>query len=163
AGMPLARMVDSRLSIDLEMFSRGGIAVLDAIEAQGYDTLHRRPSISKARQASLLGSSLLAHLGARVFGGGPQPVVAGGQSDEAAGRRRPAPDVEASYEACHNIARAARSNFYYAFYLLPREKRDGLAALYAFMRLVDDVADEGDDLASKQRGLAKWRAEFDEA
>src|SRR5436189_257923 len=32
-GYPLAKMVDGRLSIDLEMFSRGGIAVLDAIEA----------------------------------------------------------------------------------------------------------------------------------
>jgi 15-cis-phytoene synthase len=31
------------------------------------------------------------------------------------------------------------------------------------MRLVDDVADEGDDLAAKQRGLAKWRAALDEA
>jgi len=50
--------------------------------------------------------------------------------------------VAQSYENCHQIARAARSNFYYAFYLLPKFKRDGLAALYAFMRLVDDVADD---------------------
>jgi len=28
--------------VDLEMFSRGGLAVLDSIEAMGYDTLHRR-------------------------------------------------------------------------------------------------------------------------
>jgi len=68
-----------------------------------------------------------------------------------------------SYEACHAIARAARSNFYHAFFLLPKPKRDGLAALYAFMRLVDDVADEGADLAAKQRGLAKWRAALDQA
>jgi phytoene synthase len=46
---------------------------------------------------------------------------------------------------------------------LPRKRRDGLAALYAFMRLVDDVADEGDDIAAKQRGLAKWRAALDDA
>jgi phytoene synthase len=38
-----------------------------------------------------------------------------------------------------------------------------LAALYAFMRLVDDVADKGQNLPDKQRGLAKWRAELDEA
>src|SRR5438552_14294169 len=67
-----------------------------------------------------------------------------------------------SYEACHAIARAARSNFYHAFFLLPKPKRDGLAALYAFMRLVDDVAYEGVDLAAKQRGLAKWRAALDQ-
>jgi phytoene synthase len=71
--------------------------------------------------------------------------------------------VAASYAECHRIARAARSNFYYAFYLLPKPKRDGLAALYAFMRLVDDVADIGETLETTQRGLAKWRAVFDEA
>src|SRR5580765_3086358 len=54
-GMPLLGMVDGRLGVDLEMFSRGGLAVLDAIESQGYDTLHQRPSISKGKQARLLG------------------------------------------------------------------------------------------------------------
>ncbi|HEY6946838.1 MAG TPA: squalene synthase HpnC, partial [Candidatus Acidoferrum sp.] len=48
-GLPLASMVDSRLSVDLEMFSRGGVAVLDAIEAMGYDTLHKRPAISRLK------------------------------------------------------------------------------------------------------------------
>src|SRR5260370_33282988 len=42
-GQPLAKMVDGRLSVDLEMFTRGGVAVLDAIETMGYDTLHHRP------------------------------------------------------------------------------------------------------------------------
>jgi phytoene synthase len=46
---------------------------------------------------------------------------------------------------------------------LPKPKRDGLAALYAFMRLVDDVSDEEQGLLAKQRGLAKWRAALDEA
>jgi phytoene synthase len=68
-----------------------------------------------------------------------------------------------SYCECHSVARAAASNFYYAFYLLPSAKRDALAALYAFMRLVDDVADEPGDVASKQRGLARWRAALDAA
>src|SRR3989442_10989851 len=68
-----------------------------------------------------------------------------------------------SYEECHRIARASHSNFYYAFYLLPKAKRDGLAALYSFMRLVDDVADEGTDLARNQPGLAKLHAAPDEA
>ena len=47
--------------------------------------------------------------------------------------------------------------------MLPQAKRDALCALYAFMRLVDDVSDTAEDLRSKQRGLAKWRAAFDEA
>ncbi|HEY2459586.1 MAG TPA: squalene synthase HpnC [Candidatus Acidoferrum sp.] len=150
-GLPLAKMVDGRLSVDLEMFSRGGIAVLDAIESSGYDTLHHRPSVSKGKQVRLLGRALVTQLVAKDTKV-TSPATLGA-----------VPSVANSYEECHRIAKAARSNFYYAFYLLPKTKRDGLAALYAFMRLVDDVADEGDDLAKKQRGLAKWRAALDEA
>src|SRR5215475_5332923 len=162
-GMPLAKMVDSRLSIDLEMFSRGGLAVLDAIESQGYDTLHERPSISKAKQARLLGRSLVAHLANKVRSGSDEQTAAKRPTANVTHSAQPLSDVAQSYEACHNVARNARSNFYYAFYLLPKPKRDGLAALYAFMRLVDDVADDGDDLGAKRRRLAKWRAALDHA
>ena len=150
-GKPLATLVDSRLSIDLDMFSRGGLAVLDAIEAAGYDTLHNRPSIGKGKQVRLLGRALVTHLVAK-------------DAKPADNAQEQSADVVArSYEACHRVARASHSNFYYAFFLLPRKRRDGLSALYAFMRLVDDVADERHDLAAKQRGLAKWRAALDEA
>ncbi|MDE3198290.1 MAG: squalene synthase HpnC [Acidobacteriota bacterium] len=53
-GLPLARMVDKRLSIDLELFSRGGMRVLEKIEQQGYDVLSRRPKISKTERVGLL-------------------------------------------------------------------------------------------------------------
>jgi squalene synthase HpnC/squalene synthase HpnD len=161
-GRPLSGTVDGRLAIDLEMFSRGGIAVLDAIEASGYNTLDHRPRVSKAKQAKLLAGTLLAHLGrtlvgsrpsepARVTTGTPEPPHA----DPAALAR--------SYEECHRVARAAHSNFVYAFLLLPKPKRDALTALYAFNRLVDDVSDEGTDLAAKKRGLARWRTAIDRA
>ena len=161
-GMPLSKMVDGRLSMDIEMFSRGGLAVLDAIEAMGYDTLHNRPSISKARQAGLLGRALVTHLVNRGSGSkesAPSRTAVGAQH---AGTQLSA-NLSESYTACHAIARASRSNFYAAFFMLPDAKRDAFAALYAFMRLVDDVADEGGDLAAKQRGLAKWRAALDQA
>src|SRR5258708_5047478 len=61
-GQPLAKMVVGRLSVDLEMFTRGGLAVLNAIEAMGCDTLHHRPTVSKGRQALLFGRSLLTYL-----------------------------------------------------------------------------------------------------
>src|SRR5882724_6238371 len=54
-GYPLAQRVEGKLRVDLEMFSRGGLAVLEAIEKSGYDTLQHRPSVSKAKQARLLG------------------------------------------------------------------------------------------------------------
>src|SRR5580658_9359060 len=61
-GMPLARCVDSGLRVDIEMFSRGGLAVLDAIEAIGYNTLERRPSIAKSKQVWLLLHALALRL-----------------------------------------------------------------------------------------------------
>ena len=161
-GRPLSKIVDGRLSVDLEMFSRGGLAVLDAIEAMGYDTLHHRPAVSKLKQAGLLGRALVAHLAGSNPGSNQRE-----SAPAVVGARLAAPDgqlnLAESYEECHRVARASRSNFYYAFFLLPKPKRDGLAALYAFMRLVDDVADEGVDLTVKQRGLAKWRAALDGA
>jgi len=57
-GLPLNRMVNRRLSIDLELFSRGGMRILDKIEQQGYDVLSRRPKISKIERISLLLSTL---------------------------------------------------------------------------------------------------------
>ena len=150
-GEPLAKMVDARLSVDLEMFNRGGLAVLDAIEATGYDTLHRRPSVSKRKQVSLLGRALVA----RAMSKKSQT-----QAPDLPGK---ALSLSDSHEECQRIVKAAHSNFHYAFFLLPKPKRDALAALYAFMRLVDDVADEGGNIVAKQRGLMKWRAAFDGA
>ncbi len=40
-GLPLVGMVDRRLALDLDLFSRGGLRVLDKIERQGYDVLAR--------------------------------------------------------------------------------------------------------------------------
>jgi squalene synthase HpnC len=53
-GLPLARRVNRRLAVDLELFSRGGLRILDKIERQGYDVFSRRPSISKLERVNLL-------------------------------------------------------------------------------------------------------------
>lgn len=57
-GLPLARMVNRRLSLDLDLFSRGGLKVLEKIERQDYDVLATRPAISKTERARLLVGSL---------------------------------------------------------------------------------------------------------
>jgi squalene synthase HpnC len=159
-GKPLSRMVSGKLSVDLAMFNRGGLAVLDAIESIGYDTLNRRPEVSKGKQVRLLGRSILAHM----WRSAPTPITQAHRPQiDMAARRDPMLDVVASYEECHRIAREAHSSFYPAFFLLPKPKRDGIVALYAFMRCIDDVSDEGSDLARKHRGLARWRAALDEA
>jgi phytoene/squalene synthetase len=53
-GLPLAGQVDRRLSIDLELFSRGGLKILDKIEQQDCNVLRSRPSISKVERVGLL-------------------------------------------------------------------------------------------------------------
>jgi len=57
-GLPLSGMVDRRLAIDLDLFSRGGMRVLEKIEQQGYDVLRARPAISKVERVGLLLGSL---------------------------------------------------------------------------------------------------------
>ena len=46
--------VDRRLSIDLELFSRGGLKILEKIEQQDYNVLRARPKISKVERVGLL-------------------------------------------------------------------------------------------------------------
>ncbi len=58
SGLPLIGMVDRELAVDLDLFSRGGLEILRAIEAQDYDVLRERPSISKGRKAGLLTRAL---------------------------------------------------------------------------------------------------------
>ncbi len=53
-GLPLATMLNRRLAVDIELFSRGGMRILDKIERQDYDVLARRPAISKVERAGLL-------------------------------------------------------------------------------------------------------------
>jgi phytoene/squalene synthetase len=65
-GLPLARMVNRRLGVDLDLFSQGGLRVLEKIEAQDYDVLARRPAISKLERVGLLLGALARQLFARA-------------------------------------------------------------------------------------------------
>jgi squalene synthase HpnC len=53
-GLPLVKMVNRELAVDLELFSRGGQEILNAIERQGFDVLRARPEISKSRKLMLV-------------------------------------------------------------------------------------------------------------
>lgn len=68
--------------------------------------------------------------------------------------------LDADYARCAEITRRSSSNFYYAFMLLPIERRRALHAVYAFCRFIDDIADDEapGDAASM---LARWREELD--
>jgi squalene synthase HpnC len=57
-GLPLIDRVPGRLRGSLALFSRGGLAILAKIEEQGFDTLSRRPTLSKRDKAGLAISTL---------------------------------------------------------------------------------------------------------
>jgi 15-cis-phytoene synthase len=52
------------------------------------------------------------------------------------------PQLVMAYSVCKGITRTSAKNFYYAFLVLPRRKRQALCAVYAFMRRCDDIADD---------------------
>src|SRR5438270_8573398 len=68
-----------------------------------------------------------------------------------------------SFTYCRDITRRASSSFPLAFRLLPPAKRRAMDALYAFMRVTDDLADEPGPAAAKRAALADWRAALLEA
>ena len=58
AGLPLSGTVDRRLALDIDLFSRGGMRILEKIEERDYDVLQARPAISKMERMWLLLRSL---------------------------------------------------------------------------------------------------------
>lgn len=57
-GLPLVGMVDRRLALDIDLFHRGGMRILEKIERRDYNVLAARPSISKIERAGLLLAAL---------------------------------------------------------------------------------------------------------
>jgi 15-cis-phytoene synthase len=62
-----------------------------------------------------------------------------------------------SYRYCEEVARREAANFYPAFLLLPATQRRSMCALYAFMRIADDLSDEPMPVPNKRARLATWR------
>jgi squalene synthase HpnC len=58
-GLPLAGMVNGTLALDLDLFSRGGMRVLEHIRARGFDVLSGRPAISRTERIALLAQALV--------------------------------------------------------------------------------------------------------
>jgi len=63
-GLPLVGKVDRELAIDLDLFTRGGLEILNAIEKQRYAVLGNRPAISKSRKLALVAHAAMA----KIFG-----------------------------------------------------------------------------------------------
>jgi squalene synthase HpnC len=61
-GQRITKLVDRDLAATLELFVNGGLAILDAITAEGYDTLRSRPVVTKLAKLRLLGGALIGKL-----------------------------------------------------------------------------------------------------
>jgi phytoene synthase len=70
---------------------------------------------------------------------------------------RPAVSLAESYAFCRRLTKQQAANFYYGMKLLPEPKRSAMYALYAYMRLVDDIADDD----AHVRTLEQRRSDLD--
>jgi len=71
------------------------------------------------------------------------------------------PDDAALRESIRQRVEAAGTSFYWAMRLLPQDRRNGMYAVYAFCREVDDIADDTTSPEHKKAALAAWHAEID--
>ena len=68
--------------------------------------------------------------------------------------------VRAAYAECRKLATRHYENFPVASWLVPPDKRDALAVIYAFARCADDSADEP-DIQDRLAALGRWRSNLD--
>ncbi len=73
------------------------------------------------------------------------------------------PDLAGSYAYCEALARREAGNFYHAFRLLPRPERRAMCALYAYMRVTDDLSDDPGPVDEKRASLGAWRTQLERA
>ncbi len=74
------------------------------------------------------------------------------------------PGLSASFRECRRLARRQGKNFYFSFLTLPRHLQRDMCALYAFMRITDDLGDDpGRSTAQRQAALASWRRALEDA
>jgi phytoene synthase len=65
--------------------------------------------------------------------------------------------AQADLDAVETIVRSAGTSFYHGMRVLPPDRRHAMYAIYAFCRIVDDIADEAGTIEAKRRDLATWR------
>jgi 15-cis-phytoene synthase len=68
--------------------------------------------------------------------------------------------LQPSYAYCERLARREAGNFFHAFQVLPRPQRRAMSALYAFMRVTDDIADGREPVDIKRTRLKQWRTDL---
>src|SRR5438876_332479 len=72
------------------------------------------------------------------------------------------PTLARSYCYCERLARREAGNFYHAFRILPSAQRRAMCALYAFLRVTDDMTDGPETTRAKQDSLSAWRRQLEQ-
>ncbi len=151
-GLPLIGKVSRELAIDLELFSRGGQEILNAIEHQDYAVLGNRPAISKSRKLALVARAAIQQTAMSTIAENPMQFAPTESQ------------LHMAYSVCRGITRQRAKNFYYGFLVLPKRKRQALCAVYAFMRRCDDIADDPSlSAADRRQRLDSWVDAFHSA
>ena len=122
AGLPLAKALGGRAGMSVALYARGGLAALDALERAGWDVFTSRPAPTKWTFA--------------------RPRLPGAL---------PAVNTEQAYAETDRITRETARNFAWGIRVLPGPKRRAIAALYAFARRVDDLADQEEPARRRAR------------
>lgn len=86
-GKPLAGRLRGRVALAVDLFHRGGSAILAAIEHRDYDVLTRRPVVSRGRKVGIAGQALLGAF-TRRFSGQGRVIVEPMDRDEVLDRAR---------------------------------------------------------------------------
>jgi squalene synthase HpnC/squalene synthase HpnD len=138
-GRALPERVDPELRRQLRLTWLGGAQILSRIEAANYDVFRRRPSLDAVDFARLYFRAR-SPLNESINGRGPS------------GRRE-----ELKATRGRGLTNARITNFYYSFVFLPREKRKGIEAVYAFARRGDDLVDGNLTAQEAAQGIAGYR------
>ncbi len=114
----------------------------------------RRPAISKPRKLALVARAALGKLLGQIV------MSCRSHEPKCMIPWSPAPaQLTMAYSVCRGITRTNAKNFYYAFLVLPKRKRQALSAVYAFMRRCDDIADDPSlSLEERRYKLDTWLA-----
>lgn len=154
-GWPLIELVPHWMRTDVDLFVRGGLAILQAIEAQQFDVWTNRPQVGKWTQAKLLATSLV-NRNAAPWGEAVKPK----QLAQLNHREPESADLRASRRWCAQICRQSKSSFLASFALLDSARREATYALYAFARITDDLGDNAGPATLRAAQLQQLKAQL---
>lgn len=165
-GWPLVELVPRWMRTDVDLFVRGGLAILQAIEAQQCDVWTVRPQVSKWTQAKLLANSLMNRNSAPKVGATKLATLAQLQPSGSSivarldHRESESAELRASRRWCAQVCRQSKSSFLASFALLDSARRQATCALYAFARIADDLGDNAGPAALRTAQLQHLRAQL---